>query len=229
MSHLPHLDVLDKDGGIREAAEAAGVDRRDFLRKGALAGGAAIGSAGFLAMLPEVAAARPSKKQDLQILQFALTLELLEAAFYKEAVDGGALTDQRVLNLARLLNNDEQTHVTVLRKTIRQLGGKPTGGLEFDFMGATGNQADFIKTSFVLENTGVRAYLGQAPRLKSKALLAAAGSIATVEARHAAAIAVILDMSPFAGKFSIAPSGSFDRASSMKTILREADPFIKNN
>ena len=230
MSDFPSLETLDRSGAMRETAEAAGVDRRDFLRKGAVAGGAAIGSAGFLAMLPEVASARPSKKQDLEILNFALTLELLEAAFYKEAVDGGALTDENVLNLARLLNNDEQTHVSALRRTIKSLGGRPVGGIKFDFQGTTRDQAKFIETSFVLENTGVRAYLAQAPRLKSKALLAAAGSIATVEARHAAAIAVVLNRSPFAGKFSIAPSGSFDRASSMKKILREvgATGFIQD-
>ena len=230
MTDVLDLSVVDVDGAIRESAEAAGVDRRDFLRKGAVAGGAVIGSSGFMAMLPEVAAARPSKKQDLKILNFALTLELLEAAFYKEAVDSGALTDPQVLNLARLLNADEQTHVTALRQTIRRLGGKPVSGIEFDFMGTNRDQAKFVETSFVLENTGVRAYVGQAPRIKSKALLGAAASIATVEARHASAIAVVLNQSPFAGKKSIAPSGAFDRASSMKTILNEVEKtgFIKS-
>ncbi len=81
----------------------------------------------------------------------------------------------------------------------------------------------------MLENTGVGAYLGQATRLKSKALLAAAAPIATVEARHAAAVSVLVNESPFAGDKSITPYGAFDRASSMKRILREvgATGFIQ--
>lgn len=50
----------------------------------------------------------------------------------------------------------------------------------------------FVQTAFVLENTGVRAYLGQAARIKSSAILKAAATISTVEARHAAAVAVLL-------------------------------------
>ena len=75
----------------------------------------------------------------------------------------------------------------------------------------------------MLENTGVRAYLGQAPRLKSRALLAAAGSILSIEARHAAAIALLIGDNPLRdkGNRSITPAGAFDKASSMKQILGE--------
>jgi hypothetical protein len=124
------------------------------------------------------------------------------------------------LELARLLADHEQTHVSALRRTIRQLGSKVPTSPEFDFKG-TNKGAQFIQTALVLENTGVRAYLGQAPRLQSKALLAAAASIVTVEARHAAAVAVLINESPFTGEKSITPYGAFDRASSMKRILRE--------
>ena len=93
----------------------------------------------------------------------------------------------------------------------------------FDFKGSNGDQATFLATAFVLENTGVRAYLGQAGRLKSKALLGAAASIVTVEARHAGAVAVLLAQNPYAdaSKGSITPSGAFDRSASMKKILSE--------
>ncbi len=215
------LETVDVDGAVRETAAVVDGDTRSaFFKKAAVAGGGVLSAGAITGMLPAVADARPSKRQDLRILNFALTLEFLEAAFYKEAVDSGALSGD-VRNLARLLNNDEQTHVSALRRTIRSLGGRPVREPEFDFQGTTRDQGRFVETSFVLENTGVRAYLGQAGRLRSKALLAAAASIATVEARHAAAIAVVLNQSPFAGKRSISPSGSFDRASSMKTILRE--------
>ncbi|HVL96548.1 MAG TPA: ferritin-like domain-containing protein [Solirubrobacteraceae bacterium] len=220
MTHID-LAVVDVDGAIRESeAAVAGDTRAQMFRKAAIGGGAVLGSGAIMGMLPEMAAARPSKKQDLRILNYALTLEYLEAAFYKEAVDSGAISGA-ALEFAKLVFDHEATHVTVLRKTIRSLGGKPVKSPEFDFKGTNREQGKFLQTAFVLENTGVRAYLGQAPRLQSRALLAAAAAIATVEARHSAAVAVLIGESPFAGKKSITPSGAFDRASSMKTILRE--------
>ena len=220
MSHLD-LNVVDVDGAVREAEEAvAGDTRAAFFKKAAVTGGAVGGAAMFSGMLPSVAMGAPSKKQDLAILKYALTLEYLEAAFYKEATTDGGLSGQAA-EAAELLNADEQTHVTALRRTIRSLGSRVPSAPSFDFKGS--NKGDqFLATAFVLENTGVRAYLGQAGRLKSKALLAAAASIVTVEARHSAAIALLLNPGAFnAGAKSISPSGSFDRASSMKKILGE--------
>ncbi len=216
------LKTVDTDGAIRETeAAVAGDTRSAFFRKAAIGGGAVLTSGAIMGMLPEASLGAPSKKQDLKILNYALTLEFLEAAFYKEAVDSGALSGQ-VLEFARLVNSDEQAHVVALRKTIKALGGKPVASPTFDFQGTNRDQAKFLETAFVLENTGVRAYLGQAGRLKSKALLAAAGSILTVEARHSGAVAVLLNQAPFevGGAKSIAPSGPFDKPASMKAILK---------
>ncbi len=224
------INEFDTDGAIGETAEAAGAQTRgDFLRTTAVGGGVVISAGAIMAALPAMATAAPSKKQDLQILNFALTLEYLEGAFYKEAVESGALTGD-VLELARVLNRDEQSHVSALRRTIKSLGGKAVAKPAFDFMGTNKDQTKFLETSFILENTGVRAYLGQAPRIKSKAILAAAGSIVTIEARHSAAIAIQLGRSPFEGKFSIAPNGAFDRSTSMSSILKEVGKtgFIKD-
>ena len=223
------LDDIDVDGAIREAGEAVeGHTRADLFRSGALAGGAVLTSGALFAMLPEIASAKPSRKQDIKILQYALVLERLEAAFYKEAVSDGGLSGSQ-LEFARLVADHEATHVTALRQAIRSLGAKPAKAPGFDFQGT--NKGDkFAGTAFVLENTGVRAYLGQAGRLKRKKLLAAAASIVTVEARHAAAIACIIDASKLQGKQGITPSGAFDRASTMKTILGEVGDtgFIKS-
>ncbi len=84
------------------------------------------------------------------------------------------------------------------------------GQPSFDFQ-VTNKGDKFVPTALVPENTGVRAYLGQAGRLKSGALLAAA-SIVTVEARHAAAIAVLVNSNAFGdrGDDSITPYGAFD-------------------
>jgi rubrerythrin len=215
------IPVVDVDGAIQEAEGAvAGDTRAAFFRKAALGGGAVLGSSAFLGMLPELAAAKPSKAQDLKILNYALTLEYLEAAFYEGAVASGAIQGD-ALAFAKLVAGDEATHVSALRKTIKSLGGKPVKSPAFDFKGSNRDQGTFLATAFVLENTGVRAYLGQAGRLRSKALLAAAASIVTVEARHAGAVAVLLAQSPYAGKKSITPSGAFDASASMKTILAE--------
>jgi rubrerythrin len=214
------LEDVDVDGAIRDAGEGvAGHTRADLLRKGALTGGAILTGGAFLGMLPEIASAKPSAKQDLKILNYALTLEYLEAAFYKEAVSDGGLAGPS-LEFAKLVADHEQTHVTVLRQTIKSLGHKPVSRPKFDFKGS--NQgSSFNGTAFVLENTGVRAYLGQVKAIRNKTILAAAASIVTVEARHAAAIAVIIDSSKLQGKQGVTPSGAFDRASSMKTILGE--------
>jgi rubrerythrin len=215
------LNTVDVDGAIRETEDAvAGDTRAAFFRKAAVGGGAVLTSGAIMGMLPEMSLAAPSKKQDLKILNYALTLEYLEAAFYKEAVDSGALSGL-ALDFAKIVNQDEQTHVTALRKTIKSLGGKAVASPNFDFQGTNKDQGKFLATAFVLENTGVRAYLGQAGRIKQGPILAAAASIVTVEARHAGAVAVLLNETPFSGEKSISPSGAFDRSSSMKTILKE--------
>ena len=90
MSHLPNLELLDADGAIRDSAEAAGLDRSDFLKKGVLAGGGLLaGSALFTQYVGTAEAAisntRRSAGNDVKILNFALTLEFLESAFYRQA------------------------------------------------------------------------------------------------------------------------------------------------
>ncbi len=226
------LNAVDTDGAVREAEEAVATDTRAaFFRKAAVTGGAIGSAAFFTGMLPGLAEAKPSKKQDVAILKYALTLEYLEAEFYEEAVRDGGISGP-ALDAARLIADHEATHVTALRQTLRSLGAKVPAQPTFDFQGT--NKGDkFVPTALVLENTGVRAYLGQAGRLKSKALLAAAASIVTVEARHAAAIAVLVNNNAFGdrGDNSVTPYGAFDRASSMKQILGEVGDtgFIKGS
>jgi hypothetical protein len=214
------LDVVDVSGAIRETeAATSGDTRAAFFRKAAVGGGAVLSSGAIMGMLPELAAAKPSKKQDLAILNYALTLEYLEAAFYKEAVDSGTLTGP-ALEFAKLVAEHEATHVTALKKTIKALKGKAVASPTFDFQGS--NKGDkFVSTAFVLENTGVRAYLGQVTRIKQSPILAAAASIVTVEARHAAAVAVLIAPGQPAGENGITPYGAFDKSSTMKKILDE--------
>jgi hypothetical protein len=153
-------------------------------------------------------------KSDIAILNFALTLEYLEAAFYHEAAASGALSGV-TQSFAALVAQHEKTHVESLKAV---LGSKAVKKPKFDFKGTTMNQGKFQSTSFVLENTGVHAYLGQAGNIKTPAILGAAATIVTVEARHAAAIAQIIHSDP-RGSHGITPDGAFDVPLSKAKIL----------
>jgi hypothetical protein len=181
MLDVSHLEVFDRDGALAEAAESVNTDSRSgFLRK---AGGAIVGVSALGAVLPALAGAAAIPASDIAILNFALTLEYLEAAFYAEAVANGKLTDQETQRFANVVAQHENSHVQALLKT---LGSKAVAKPTFNFQGTTSDQAMFQATADSLENTGVHAYLGQVPNIKTPAVLKAAGSILPVEARHAA-------------------------------------------
>jgi hypothetical protein len=206
-----NLEAVDTDGAIREAAEeVAGDTRLSFLRKAGMAGGAAVGGGAILGSLlaPGLASAagRPPSsfgKGDIGILNFALTLEYLERAFYNEATSKGKITDGKTKTFLKVVTHDERKHVDFLHKGILAAGGKPAKEPKFNFHGTTGDQGTFQQTAYVLENTGVKAYLGQAGNIKTPAYLFAAASIVTIEARHAGAIGSIIDM-------KINANGAFD-------------------
>jgi len=210
MSHLIKLETVDVDGAMREAEEdVAGDTRAAFFRKAAVGGGAMIGGGVLLSGFPTLAdAAKPSRKQDIRILNYAYTLELLEAAFYNEALANGALTGE-VLATTRIVSDHEDTHV----KALRTLLGKDARKIpKFDFGNTTSDPEVFLDTAVVLEDTGVKAYAGQGTRIFQKALVKAALSILTVEARHAAQFRQLNGQ-------NFAPR-AFDEAKPMKSILR---------
>jgi hypothetical protein len=213
-----NLDAIDTDGAISEAAEEVSSDTRlDFLRKATVAGGTVVGGGAILgALAPSAMAAstRPPSSfgaGDIGILNYALTLEYLESAFYNEATKNlrSKLNtgEKQFLDTVR---TDETAHVKYLKSA---LGSKAVKTPKFNFGNATKDVDTFLGTAYVLENTGVTAYLGQAPNIKASKVLLAAASIVTIEARHAGAVAVIL------GK-PIAKSGPFDKGASASTVLK---------
>ncbi len=213
MSEL-NLAMVDADGAIREAAESAGLDRSDFLKKGALAGGGLlVGGAMFGPMLASAEAAistRRSARNDVRILNYALTLEFLEAEFYKQALANNAHgNDPSLKRFNEVVAEHEAKHVSFLRGA---LGSKAIKKPRFDFKDTVTDRAKFAATAQVLEDTGVMAYLGQVKNIKVPGTLQAAGTIATVEARHAAWIRFINGDTP-------APR-TFDRPKSERAILK---------
>jgi rubrerythrin len=207
------LAAFDTSGAIQEAADGAGLDSRaDFFRKGLLAGGGMLAAGAFGGMAMPSLAGAATPKSDVAILNYALTLEYLEAEFYKQAVAHG-IADGQTAKLAQQIATHEAAHVKFLQKALGKAAvKKPT----FDFGKAVTDLGTFTQTAFVLENTGVSAYLGQAGRIKTPAILGAAATILTVEARHAGAFGLLLGNS---GKTVVSPDGSFDVPKSMKAIL----------
>jgi rubrerythrin len=187
--------------------------RSEVLAKGALAVGAAYGT---LAVSPYVRRALAmSGGGDVDILNFALTLEYLEATFYKEA-KSRAKASGELKSLINLLAEDEQQHVEALTATIKQLGGKPVAEPKFDF--PYNGTAGFLKLAQTFEDTGVSAYNGAAPMIESKEVLAAAGGIVQVEARHAAAIRLQNKEEP--------SPAAFDKPLGEKQVLKAVEPFL---
>ena len=181
MSDLWTLEEVDHDGAIEEAA--AKVDpftRASFLKKAGLGAGAVVGGGAFLGAIPSIAMAGGVPASDVAILNFALTLEYLEAAFYAEAVKANFSGD--VGKLAKIVSAHENDHVAFLKGALGTAAvKKPT----FDFKGTTTDEAKFKATAQVLEDTGVAAYLGQVGNIKTPKIVLAAASILPVEARHA--------------------------------------------
>jgi hypothetical protein len=195
-----------------------GTTRGAFLVRSTLAAGAAYGTMSATGIVGRALA--QSGGGDVDVLNYALTLEYLESTFYTMGVKQvrGLSSDEKTL--AKRLRDDEDAHVDALTATIRKLGGKPAAKPTFDFGGAFGSRAAFLKTANTLEDTGVSAYNGAATSISSVEVLAAAGGIVQIEARHAALIRLARDRTP-------APV-AFDKASSMEKVLAAVGPFIKS-
>jgi hypothetical protein len=210
------MTTLDPTNPELGAVEVHGLSRGSFLLKGALGTAAVFGLSSVTPYVSSALAATASS--DVDILNFALTLEYLETDFYQSKAKQVGLTGA-AKKYASSFGDEEAAHVAALTKAIKASGGKPVKKPTFVF--PVTNQSGFLKLAYVLENTGVGAYNGAGPMLQSKALLAAAGEIVQTEARHAATVAMLTSE-------SITPNGAFDKALTMKEVLAKADPLIKS-
>lgn len=195
--------------------EIGGLTRSSFILRGAMAAGAVYGLGAVTPFVSQALA--QTGAGDVEILNFALTLEYLESDFYnvkgKQVGLKGAAR-----SYAAMFGEQEAEHVRAIVKTIQALGGKPVTKPTFTIPASS--QGSFLALASVLENTGVSAYNGAAPSIRSKQVLAAAGSIVQIEARHAAAIDLLIEQSP-------TPSGGFDVPLTKAQVLAKVKPLIK--
>ncbi len=155
-------------------------------------------------------------KGDIGILNYALTLEYLEAGFYKEVAKSG-LFKGKELAVLKQFGAEEQQHVEALTGTVKKLGGKPAAMPKAEF--PLENAKAVAELAGTVENLGAAAYLGQAGNIESPEVLAAALSIHSVEARHAATLNTLLGL-------SITPDGAFAAPADVATVLKSVEPFI---
>ncbi|MEN0055306.1 MAG: ferritin-like domain-containing protein [Mucilaginibacter sp.] len=160
-------------------------------------------------MLKRAYAADTAAPGVIDVLNFALTLEYLESSFYNLATGNTTIIPADTLPYFITIRDDENRHVSFLQSAISTLGGTPITSPNFDFSGGSGsmtgpftdvftNYDTFLKLALTFEDTGVRAYNGQASNLiNNKDILTYVLAIHAVEARHASAIRQIFKISPW--------------------------------
>jgi len=161
-------------------------------------------------------------KKPIDVLNYALTLEYLEAEFYRQG-NNADLLDGKAKKYLATIQKDEETHVATLKDVIKSLNEDAVDAPEVDFGAAFKNKASYLETAYTFENLGVSAYLGAAPSLfQEKELLSAAASIFGVEARHAAILGSLAGKKAEGGVYQ----GAFETPASRDKVLRAAAPFI---
>jgi Ferritin-like domain len=200
------LVQVDRDGALQEtAADAFGDTRAGFLRRMVAA---AAGGVGALALAADAEAAAAKTRNDIAILRFDLVLEYLQAGLYTEAERLGALT-QKTLGWARVVGAHERAHARALKSL---LGSKAVPSPGFNYREVTSTEQPFIKTAVAFEELTAALLKWQAPRLDSRAIVAAAVTLHSVETRHAAWIRHIIGLKP--------ATTAFDKPASQQKMAR---------
>lgn len=196
------------------------MNRRDLIKGAA----AIIPSTIALQMLGTKWAFADSKdfKGPIDVLNYALTLEYLEAEFYRQG-NGHDLLEGKAKKYLYAIQKDEEAHVWAIKDTIKKLGGAAVSAPQVDFGASFKSKASYLETAYTFENLGVSAYLGAAPSLfQEKDLLQAAASIFGVEARHAAILGSLAGKKAEGGVYK----GAFETPATRDKVLRAASPFI---
>lgn len=163
-------------------------------------------------------AEEPKAGEDLKIVNFALTLEYIEADFYDQVVDGAFLSGE-ASELAKLIRENEHEHVEALEALARKIGAGPDERPQTQFPLAGGGARDALRLAARLETLGAAAYLGQAEDIANREVLIALLSIHTIEARHAAGVSRLLG-------WEFTPDGAFASGRSMEEVKDEIRQFV---
>jgi Ferritin-like domain len=180
---------------------------RSFNRRDAMSKGLALGIKAALTAIPlgllglsqnKAKAQTGTTPSVVDILNFALTLEYLESSYYTTGLGTSGLIPSTDTTIMMQISKHETAHVALLQSTITSLGGTPVTEPTFDFTAGGAypdvfsNYQTFLALSNAFEDTGVRAYKGQAANLLMDAapgaVLTAALDIHSVEARHASEV-----------------------------------------
>jgi rubrerythrin len=219
--------------GIVERLARDDVDRKRFLKMAGSAGAASFGafvlaacgsssssssssSATTAAAAATTSTAASSSMGDVGILNYALTLEYLETAFYSKVVASGFFKG-KVGDLIKTFGAQEASHVSALKAAVTKLGGTPAEEPKSKFPITSATQV--AELAYTVENLGASAYLGQAAKIQSPEVLASALAIHSVEARHAATLGTLV-------KKSVTPQGAFAVPADMSTVLAAVKPFL---
>jgi rubrerythrin len=223
-------ELAPQPAGIVERLVRDDVDRKRFLKMAGAGGAASFGAfvlaacgsskkAASTASAPastSSTSASSSSTGDLAILNYALTLEYLETAFYQKVVSA-ALFNGKVGALIKDFGRQEASHVAALKAAVEKLGGTPAAEPTAKFPITSATQVAGL--AYTVENLGASAYLGQAANIQSPEVLASALAIHSVEARHAATLGTLV-------KKSVTPDGAFAKPADMSTVLAAVKPFL---
>jgi len=199
------------------AIEVKGMTRSSFLAKGTLAAGAVYGGS----LVGPLVGRALAQEGDVGILNYALTLEYLEATFYERALKEVSGLGGEVRRLAQEIGEHERQHVESLGEAVQDAGGTPVKAPRVDFGNAFSSESTFLKTAGTFEELGVGAYNGAAPMIKDAKVLGSAGAIVQVEARHVALINLQRGE-------SITPDGAFTKPQSKQKVLAAVKPYVRS-
>lgn len=189
--------------------------RKDFFKSLAVAGAGAAAGASLLTSR----ASAQGGGGDVEIANFALTLEYLEAEYYTLAVNTGLLSGE-ALAVVTNLRDHENAHVDAIIGLLEGAGATPVAKPQFTFPdSAFASQTAILETAATLEPVGVGAYLGCGPMIQSPEILAAAGSISVIEGEHVVAVNDLLGVVPPANT-------AFPEALTKDEVLAAIAPFM---
>jgi Ferritin-like domain len=207
----PTFADIDADGALQETAAAAfPLTRGELFRHSATA--AAAGAIGFVVGSEGSAdAATAQTANDIAILRFDQVLEYLQAGLYTEAERLGALKPE-TLAWARVVGAHERAHLQAIKNL---LGSHAVRNPGFNYGNVTSDEQAFLKTAVAFEDLTAALLKWQAPRLDSRAIVAAAVSLHSVETRHSAWIRHLVGLQPAAT--------AFDKPASQKKMAQLID------